>query len=64
MRASRKNCFYNEDRSCYESHKSKQNIYYGYWSVEAGAFAKIFQIDDSDMKKVSYYPYDLVHYMH
>lgn len=33
--------WYNEECGCYEDHKSKQNIYYGYWSFEAGAIAKI-----------------------
>lgn len=54
--------WYTEDCGCYEAHKSKQNIYYGYWSFEAGAVAKILDIDDSGLKGVLYYPYDLVHY--
>ncbi|MDD7379168.1 MAG: DUF1911 domain-containing protein [Lachnospiraceae bacterium] len=36
--------------------------YYGYWSFEAGAIAKILNLDDSSLKDVPYYPYDLVHY--
>ena len=36
--------------------------WYGYWSFEAGAIAKILNIDDSSLKDVQYYPYDLVHY--
>ena len=54
--------WYNEDCGCYDAHKSKQNIYYGYWSFEAGAIAKILNLDDSSLKDVPYYPYDLVHY--
>lgn len=54
--------WYNKDCDCYETHKSKQNIYYGYWSFEAGAIAKILNLDDSSLKDVAYYPYDLVHY--
>lgn len=54
--------WYNKDCDCYEAHKSKQNIYYGYWSFEAGAIAKILNLDDSSLKDVPYYPYDLVHY--
>ncbi len=54
--------WYTEDCGCYDAHASKQNIYYGYWSFEAGAIAKILNIDDSSIKNVSYYPYDLVHY--
>lgn len=57
-------CWYSnhKDAPWYESHKSKQNIYYGYWSFEAGAIAKILNIDDSSLKDTPYYPYDLVHY--
>ena len=55
-------CWYREDCGCYEAHKSSQKIYYGYWSFEAGAVAKILNIDDTGMEHVPYYPYDLVHY--
>lgn len=55
-------CWYREDCGCYEAHKSSQKIYYGYWSFEAGAVAKILQIDDTGMEQMPYYPYDLVHY--
>ena len=43
-------------------HKAKEKLYYGYWSFEAGAIAKILNLDDSNLKNVPYYPYDLVHY--
>lgn len=46
----------------YNSHKENMNLYFGYWSFEAGAVAKILGIDDSGLKNVPYYPYDLVHY--
>ena len=46
----------------YDSHKNNKNLYTGYWSFEAGAVAKILGIDDSSLKDVKYYPYDLVHY--
>ena len=55
-------CWYREDCGCYEAHKSSQKIYYGYWSFEAGAVAKILNIDDTGMEQMPYYPYDLVHY--
>lgn len=55
--------WYNKDCGCYEAHKSKENIYYGYWSFEAGAIAKILKLNDDDLKNIQYYPYDLVHYM-
>ena len=54
--------WYNKEYECYEAHKSDQNIYYGYWSFEAGAIAKILNLDDSNLKDVPYYPYDWVHY--
>ena len=41
---------------------AKEKLYYGYWSFEAGAIAKILNLDDSNLKNVPYYPYDLVHY--
>lgn len=51
------------DASWFDAHKdSSKNLYYGYWSLEAGAFAKILHIPDSTLKESSYYPYDLVHY--
>ena len=56
------NDWYNEDCGCYEAHKSKQNIYYGYWSFEAGAIAKIMKINDTQLSDTQYYPYDMVHY--
>lgn len=56
------NDWYNKDCGCYEAHKSKQNIYYGYWSFEAGAISKILNLNDDNLKDVPYYPYDLVHY--
>ena len=55
-------CWYREDCGCYEAHKSSRKIYYGYWSFEAGAVAKILNIDDAGMERTPYYPYDLVHY--
>ena len=55
-------CWYREDCGCYGAHKSSQKIYYGYWSFEAGAAAKILNIDDTGMDHMPCYPYDLVHY--
>ncbi|MBC1779660.1 PoNe immunity protein domain-containing protein [Listeria booriae] len=48
--------------SWYNSHKSKHDIYSGYWSYESGAIAKILKLDDKELENLSYYPYDLVHY--
>ena len=47
----------------YNSHKKLDKMLYkGYWSFEAGAIAKILNIDDSRLKDTKYYPYDLVHF--
>ena len=44
------------------THQGIDGIYYGYWSFEAGAIAKKLHLDDTSLKNVPYYPYDLVHY--
>ncbi|WP_051192372.1 PoNe immunity protein domain-containing protein [Butyrivibrio sp. VCB2001] len=36
--------------------------YNGLWSYEAAAIAKLFKIDDSELKDNPNYPYDLAHY--
>ena len=46
----------------YNSHKSKQDTYYGYWAYEAGAIAKILELNDEELKDQQYYPYDLAHF--
>ncbi len=51
-----------KDMGWYDIHKAKEKLYYGYWSFEAGAIAKILNIADDSLKNVKYYPYDLVHY--
>jgi hypothetical protein len=51
-----------KDAYWYDSHKSKNDTYCGYWAFEIGALVKILGIDDTDLKDVPYYPYDLVHY--
>ena len=40
----------------------KEAGYYGLWSFEAAAIAKIFNLDDSKLKDDNHYPYDLAHY--
>ncbi|AWL79256.1 PoNi-like cognate immunity protein [Capnocytophaga canimorsus] len=46
----------------HNSHKSKHNIYTGYWSFESGALVKILGLDDTLLKDQKYYPYDMVHW--
>lgn len=50
------------DAGWYDSHKHRDDIYSGYWSFESGAIVKILGLDDSSLKNVPYYPYDMVHY--
>ncbi|MFV0382148.1 MAG: PoNe immunity protein domain-containing protein, partial [Breznakia sp.] len=52
----------NNDAGWYDDHKSPYNIYNGYWAFDIGAIVKKLKLDDSVMKDVDYYPYDLVHY--
>lgn len=52
-----------KDTGWYDTHKSKVDIYSGYWSFESGAIAKILELDDQILKNVPYYPYDMVHYL-
>lgn len=40
----------------------KEVGYYGLWSFEAAAIAKILGLDDSRLKEDNHYPYDLAHY--
>ena len=50
-----------DEEGWYDSHLSNEDIYSGYWSFESGAMVKVLGLDDSELKDVPYYPYDLVH---
>ena len=50
------------DAAWHDTHKVNNNTYYGYWSFEAGAVAKLLQIEDDALRGAKYYPYDLVHF--
>ena len=43
-------------------HKINIFAHSGYWSFESGALVKILGLDDSSLKEVQYYPYDMVHW--
>ncbi|WP_160139984.1 PoNe immunity protein domain-containing protein [Chryseobacterium sp. c4a] len=45
----------------YESDKSKQSSFFGYWSFESAVFMKIVNLDDQFLKDQRYYPNDLIH---
>ena len=47
-----------KDAYWYDSHKSKNNTYCGYWCFEIAAFVKIFKLDASSYCKENHYPYD------
>ena len=63
MRVIKKWYSFHKDASWYDTHKSKNNTYRGYWCVELGAIAKIFKLNDEKLKNQQYYPYDLVHFI-
>ena len=42
----------------------KKVYYYGLWSYEAAALAKILKLDDESLRENNHYPYDLAHYKH
>jgi len=52
--------FYHKHCGFYQSHKSKFDIYFGYWSFEAAAVVRIRGLDDSSFRDHPYYPSDLV----
>ena len=47
---------------CIRDSNRSDYTYCGYWSFEAGAIVKLLGIDDTILKDMKYYPYDLVHY--
>nr|WP_213422538.1 PoNe immunity protein domain-containing protein [Bhargavaea massiliensis] len=51
-----------EPAAWHDTHQFNDYIYRGYWSFESGAVVKVLGLDDSSLKDVPYYPYDMVHY--
>ena len=43
-------------------HKINISVHSGYWSFESGALVKVLKLDDSSLKGLPYYPYDMVHW--
>lgn len=56
--------WYGIHKTCawYNTHKSVKTAYYGYWSFEAAALAKILNLEDASLRGQSYYPYALAHW--
>lgn len=50
-----------KDAGWYNSHKSKHDTYFGYWSFETAAVVKIRGLDDRSFRENQYYPKDLLH---
>lgn len=51
-----------EGTGWHDTHEIDDFVYRGYWSFESGAIVKLLGLDDSSLKDVPYYPYDMVHY--
>jgi len=51
-----------KDAGWHNSHKSKNNIYFGYWSFESAAITCLMDLDDSDYQGNEFYPRALVDY--
>lgn len=51
-----------KDSGWYDSHKSTQNLYFGYWCFEGAAIAKILNILAIELRESLHYPYDMVHF--
>lgn len=47
------------DAYWYNSHKSKDSTYCGYWCFEIAALAQIFGLDDTSLRENQYYPYEI-----
>jgi hypothetical protein len=50
------------DEGWYNSHKSKYDIYVGYWAYECAAVAKVLNFLTEDVKDLQYFPVDLYLY--
>ncbi|HLN94943.1 MAG TPA: PoNe immunity protein domain-containing protein [Flavobacterium sp.] len=51
------------DAPWYDAHKNtKVNVYFGYWSWESAALAKIVGLSDDALRDQKYYPYRAVHW--
>jgi hypothetical protein len=49
-----------KDAGWHNSHKSRHDVFYGYWSFETAAVVKIMDLDDTKFIDCQYYPKDLV----
>lgn len=56
------NTWYDPSLEIFELHLADENLYNGYWCFEVAAIIKKYSIDDSELKGLKFYPYDLVHF--
>lgn len=54
--------FYHKNTGFNDFHKSKIDLYYGYWSFESAAIVVIKGLDDTSLRDNEFYPKDLVDY--
>lgn len=52
------------DMSWYDGHNKAINVYTGYWAFETVALVKMFNLDDSTLKGLKYYPSELLNKSH
>ena len=50
----------NKEAYWFDSHKSKNNTYFGYWSFESAAVVKLLGLDKNNFKENQYFPYDII----
>ena len=50
------------DEGWHDSHKSKYDIYVGYWAFECAAVAKVLQFSEDDVRNLAFFPVDLFNY--
>ena len=51
-----------KDYSFYDNHKSKQNVYFGYWSIESAAICAIIGVISDEIIQNKYFPKDMYAY--
>jgi len=50
------------DSYWFDSHKSKEKLYFGYWAFEVAALMKVLKTDAAELNGAQYFPYDLYCY--
>jgi hypothetical protein len=60
-----KKSWYNSNRNegWWGTHQRGGAYYSGYWAWEIGGLVKAYGLDDTELKDVKYYPWDMAHYL-